>query len=365
VDWESYPDEESLQIFEKIIGKYFNVYESRQEEGMMAFHVEIQEPFEEKFNLLREELKKYNFIPLLREIHGEYVIFLIYRKRKKGKSNWLNLILLVVTVITTTLSGSLMLGNGNWNQMFNENNMFNGFIFFSFPLLSILGIHEMGHFYASKKHGLEASLPFFIPVPPNNILPLGTMGAVISMREPIPDRKALLDIGIAGPLAGFIVSIPVLIIGLILSKRIPLESIPKGAPSLGPNLLIMIATELMHVPKGYTIDLHPTAFAAWVGLVVTAINLLPAGQLDGGHIARAVLKEKHIYASFGAIGMLAIISLLGNGSWLFMLLIILFLIGPGHPPALNEITPLDRKRILLAVLAIIIFSLSFTPIPIL
>jgi len=368
MEWESYPSDETLEMLQGIVSKYFNVYDASQQDGVMAFHVDVpfdNQVLQQKFDILREELKKYNFIPLIRKKTGEYIIFLVYHKRKKEKPVWINLLLLVATIITTTLSGSLMFSEG-WNGMLALENISKGFIFFSFPLLSILGIHEMGHFYASKKHRVAASLPFFIPVPPNNVLPLGTLGAVISTREPIPDRKALFDIGISGPLAGFIVAIPVLIIGLHLSSPVPISSIPKGTPSLGPNLLMLALIKLMfpHLPSDYTIDLHPTAFAGWVGLVVTAINLLPAGQLDGGHIARAILKEKHLYASFAAIAMLAAISFLGNGSWLFMLLIIVFLIGPAHPPALNELMPLDRSRILLAIIAMVIFALSFTPIPI-
>jgi len=368
MEWQSYPSDETLEEMKSMVDKYFRVYESHQHDGVMAFHVEIpqnEEILYHKFEMLRQELKKHNFIPFLRKEKGEYIVFLVYKKPGKKKSTWINIALLVATIITTTLSGSLMFSNG-WDNILLGSNILKGFIFFSFPLLSILGIHEMGHFFASKKHRVAASLPYFIPIPPNPVLPLGTMGAVISMREPIPDRKALLDIGIAGPLAGFIVTIPVLIIGLLLSHPIPISSVPKGTPSLGPNLLLLAFISLLfpHLPSDYTINLHPTAFAGWVGLVVTAINLLPAGQLDGGHIARAVLKEKHIYASFAAIALLAAISILGNGSWLFMLLLIIFLIGPAHPPALNELIPLDRKRIILAIISIIIFALSFTPIPI-
>ena len=368
--WESYPSEESIEMLKKFVERYFNIYETRYEDGIIAFHVDIpkeEEIFQQKFDFLRNDLKKLNFIPLIRKRTGEYIIFLIYQKKRKEKSIWINISLLILTVITTTLSGALLFlsENEKWLHMLYLKNVMNGFIFFSFPLLSILGIHEMGHFFASKRHGVAASLPFFIPIPPNPVLPLGTMGAVISMREPIPDRKALLDIGIAGPLAGFLVTIPVLIIGLYLSKPIPVSSIPKGTPMLGSNLLMLILSSIMfHLPSDYTINMHPTAFAGWVGLVVTAINLLPAGQLDGGHIARAVLKEKHLYASFSAIALLATLSFIGKGSWLLMLLIIIFLIGPQHPPALNELVALDKKRIILAIISLLIFSLSFTPFPI-
>ncbi len=369
--WISYPDEETTQMLRNKVGKYFNVYDMKYEDGVFLFHVDLPKEnqiIEQKFNFLRMDLQKINFIPLLRYHNGEYIIFVAYRKKVKGRPLWINILLLILTIITTTLSGSLLFASGSTKEMLSEmllpSKILNGFISFSLPLLSILGIHEMGHYFAAKKHGVAASLPYFIPIPPNPVLPLGTMGALISMREPIPDRKSLLDIGIAGPIAGFIVAIPVLIVGLCLSSVIPISSVPKGTPQLGQNLLFLMLSNIMiHVPHGYTINLHPTAFAGWVGLLVTAINLLPAGQLDGGHVARAVLKEKHRYASFGAIALLASLSFFGGG-WLFMLLIIIFFIGPQHPPALNELMPLDKKRKVLAIAAIIIFALSFTPRPI-
>ncbi|MCD6512846.1 MAG: site-2 protease family protein [Thermoplasmata archaeon] len=367
--WQAYPDEEGINELKNIVNRYFKVYELNYEDGVISFHVDMEDSekiIERKFNLMREELKRKNFIPLLRHIKGEYIIFLVYRKERKGKPLWVNISLLILTVITTTLSGSILfLTSSNLWDMFRPENIFNGLIFFSIPLMAILGIHEMGHYFAAKKHGVASSLPFFIPIPPNPFLPLGTMGAVISMREPIPDRKSLLDIGISGPIAGFIVSIPVLIIGLAMSQVVNISTIPENTPVLGDNLMMLILSSLMfHLDKAHTIMLHPTAFAGWVGMLVTAINLLPAGQLDGGHVARAVLKEKHRYASMAAIAGLAALSFFGNGGWLFMLLIIVFFIGPEHPPALNELTSLDMKRKLLAIAGLIIFILCFTPQPI-
>ncbi len=364
--WESFPDIEGIR---NIIEKYFRVYETKYEEGIMAFFVDL--PFDENllqqnFDLLRRELKEKNLIPFLRQKGGENLIFVMYKPPVKGRSKLINLALFITTIITTTLSGAILfLEKENLMDIFKIDKLINGFVFFSLPLLTILGIHELGHYFVSKKHGVTASLPFFIPIPPNPILPLGTMGAVISMREPIPDRKALLDIGVAGPIAGFLVSIPILIIGLSMSSLIPLSEIPEGAPMLGDNLLIIILSTLMfNIPKGYVISLHPTAFAGWVGLLVTAINLLPAGQLDGGHIARAVLKEKHRYASFATIIFLAGLTFVGIGNWLFLLLLLIFLIGTEHPPALNEYISLDAKRKMLAFASLLIFILCFTPMPI-
>lgn len=369
MEWQAYPDENSVDEIKKIVEKYFTVYETRADE-YIAFFVDLPDDEElliQRFDFLREDLKKRNLIPFLRKRNGEFVIFVAYRKPVKGKPSWVNIGLFIATVITTTLSGAILFlqENEGWKDLLSMDKLLNGLIFFSIPLIAILGIHELGHYFASKRHGVAASLPFFIPIPPNPVLPLGTMGAVISMREPIPDRRKLLDIGVAGPIAGFLVSIPVLIIGLKMSSLVAIADLPEGSLMLGDNLFILLLSKLMfNVPQGYTISLHPTAFAGWVGLLVTAINLLPAGQLDGGHVARAVLKEKHRYASFATIVALAILTFVGIGNWLLFILLIVFLIGTEHPPPLNEYVSLDTKRKILAIVALLIFILSFPPMPV-
>jgi membrane-associated protease RseP (regulator of RpoE activity) len=217
----------------------------------------------------------------------------------------------------------------------------------------------MGHYYASKKHHVDASLPYFIPLPPPFLL--GTFGALISTREPIPDRKALLDIGIAGPLCGFFVAIPISLIGFFLMQQQPFIPTSVGANMiLLPPLLLQWMGSLFTIPENAII--HPTLFAGWVGIFLTAVNLLPAGQLDGGHIARAILKEKHKYISWIVVFVLAGLSFFYTG-WLMFAIIILLFIGTQHQPPLNEITRLDMKRKLLGLIILIIFILSFAPIP--
>lgn len=369
--WDSYPDENNIDDLRAVVERYFHVYETTQEGTTMAFYIHQptdENTLNEQFEYLRNDLKQKNFTPLLRVQHGEFIIFITFRPPIKGKPQWINAILLVATVITTMLSGSILFLETQENlitDMLKAENLLKGLVFFSLPLMAILGIHELGHYIVSKKHNIVASLPFFIPIPPNPVLPLGTMGALISMREPIPNRRSLLDIGIAGPIAGFLVAIPVIIIGLSMSKTIALSDVPKGSAMLGDNLIIILFSKLMFsVPHGYTINLHPTAFAGWVGLLVTAINLLPAGQLDGGHIARAVLKEKQRYASMATIGLLIVLTFFGFGNWLLLLLLLIFLIGIQHPPPLNEYMTLDRKRKVLAFFALLIFILCFTPNPV-
>ncbi|MEM1513770.1 MAG: site-2 protease family protein [Candidatus Thermoplasmatota archaeon] len=350
----------NAEEIKQIIEKYFRVYDIRQEENFFAFYVEIfEENFKDKFEMLLNELKNKNLIPFIREEKGEHIIFITQKPYIKKKSPAINLILLIITIITTTFMGVYQYILFEKVE-FSFNLLAKGFLFFSLPLLSIIGIHESAHYFASKKHGIEATLPYFIPMPVGT----GTLGAVISIKEPIPDRNALLDIGIAGPLAGFIVTIPILFIGLKYSKPIPLEEI-KDAIYLGEPLLFKFISPLaINIPEGCAINMHPTAFAGWVGLLVTAINLLPAGQLDGGHIARAVLKGKHRYASIITIFLLVTLTIFKLGNWLLMVLLLVFLIGTEHPPPLNEITPLDGRRKILAIVALIIFILSFAPMTI-
>lgn len=355
-----------IDAIERIVERHFNVYDYKFQEGIAAFYVSLIDKslLEEKFDSLRKELQREKYIPFFREKGGENVVFVVSKPEMKTRPVWINIVLFIATVITTVLSGSILfLEKWNLSEIFVLKNLLYGFIFFSFPLLSILGIHELGHYFVSKRHGVATSLPFFIPIPPNPILPLGTMGAFISMREPIPNRKALLDIGAAGPICGFVIAIPVLIVGLAMSSLV--SEIPSGALNLGEPLLLSFLTKLMiKIPEGYTLMLHPTAFAGWVGLLVTAINLLPAGQLDGGHIARAILGEKHKYASWGAIALMMGMGMVLYEGWLFMAILVLFLLGTRHPPPLNDAIPLDSKRKWIAFLALLIFVLSFAPIPI-
>jgi len=364
-EWNSFPLKSDAEYIRKVVEKYFKVYEAKEGENTFFIHMPLDNTLEKRFEDLRMEFKEMDFIPFLQHERGEYVLHVIKKPRLKTKPNWLNILLFLTTIVTTMLAGSMLfMTERSLEGMFVPWNLLRGLVFFSFPLMAILGIHELGHYFVSKKHRVAASLPFFIPVPPLG-LPLGTLGAVISMREPIPDRKSLIDIGVAGPIAGFLVSIPVCLVGLFLMQQNPVFADPTQTFQLNPPLLFTVLSQLFTFPTvpGKEIVIHPTAFAGWVGLLVTAINLLPAGQLDGGHIARGALRDKHKYASYAAIGLLLLSSLFGGG-WLFMAVFIIFFIGAGHPPALNEFVPLDMKRKMLVLLAIVIFVLSFTPIPI-
>jgi membrane-associated protease RseP (regulator of RpoE activity) len=353
-----------LELLQREVGQRFPFYDMKSNINTVAFFCRIdEETLEEKFESLRLILSEKHYIPMIRFEHGEHIIYIIKKPQsKKKKSVWINVILLIATVFTTTLAGALQwveIDQVDWMNMVSVQYLWEGFIFFSVPLLLILGVHEMGHYFVSKKHHVDASLPYFIPLPPPFLL--GTFGALISTREPIPDRKALLDIGAAGPLCGFLVAIPVSLIGFFLMQQNPLPLPSTGGNIiLLPPLLLQWMQSLFSIPDNYII--HPTLFAGWVGIFLTAVNLLPAGQLDGGHVARAILKEKHKYVSWLVIFVLAGLSFFYTG-WLMFAIIILLFIGTQHQPPLNEITRLDTRRKLLGLAILIIFILSFAPIP--
>jgi membrane-associated protease RseP (regulator of RpoE activity) len=353
-----------LELLQREVGQRFPFYDMKSNINTVAFFCRIdEETLEEKFESLRLILSEKHYIPMIRSEHGEHIIYIIKKPQsKKKKSVWINFILFIATIFTTTLAGALQwveIDSVDWMNMVSFQYLWQGFIFFSVPLLLILGVHEMGHYYASKKHHVDASLPYFIPLPPPFLL--GTFGALISTREPIPNRKALLDIGVAGPLCGFLVAIPVSLIGFFLMQQNPLPLPSNGGNIiLLPPLLLQWMQSLFFISDNYII--HPTLFAGWVGIFLTAVNLLPAGQLDGGHIARAILKEKHKYVSWVVIFVLAGLSFFYTG-WLMFAIIILLFIGTQHQPPLNEITRLDTRRKLLGLAILIIFILSFAPIP--
>jgi membrane-associated protease RseP (regulator of RpoE activity) len=232
---------------------------------------------------------------------------------------------------------------------------------YSFWVLLILTAHEFGHYFAAKHHRVRATLPYFIPLP---LPPLGTMGAVIRMSPYIPNRRALFDIAVAGPLAGMIVALPAVFLGVHAARRIPLQA-ADGQMLFGDPLLFRIAEWFLLGPRpeGYEILIGPMAFAGWVGLFVTALNLLPMSQLDGGHISYAVFGRRSRAIALAVFGALALAMLFTGPTYLLFLALAWF-VGLAHPPTLDDSLPLDSRRKAIAALALVIFVLSFTPTPI-
>ncbi len=233
---------------------------------------------------------------------------------------------------------------------------------YSIPIMLILLGHEMGHYLMSRRSGMRATLPFFLPLP--FISPFGTLGAVIRMEGIVPSRKALFDTGVAGPLTSFFLSIPAVVVGLSLSKVIPVTHIKGEMIRLADPLLFTLIQRfaMPDVPNNYELVLHPVAYAGWVGLFVTALNLLPIGQLDGGHVAYAIFGKNTRRVSALVIAVTAYIFIFYSIAW-FLLLTLMILLGFKHPSPLDDQTPLGTKRKLLGGMAFLILVLSFTPAP--
>jgi membrane-associated protease RseP (regulator of RpoE activity) len=270
----------------------------------------------------------------------------------------LHLGLLLATVVTTVIAGALQQGV---NPLETPELLSKG-IPFSFTLLLILGAHEMGHYLVSRRHHLDVTLPYFIPAPPIPFI-IGTFGAFIRIRSPIRDKRALLDVGCSGPLIGVLVSIPVILIGLKLST-VTVMGGGEETVTLGEPLLFKLLSWLALGPMTpeQNIILHPVAFAGWIGLLVTALNLLPVGQLDGGHVAYALFPEYHRYISLGVLGLLVICGVIFWEGWLLWAVLLVFL-GWRHPPPYEFWVPLDRRRRVLGIITIVVFGLTFSPAP--
>ncbi len=227
-------------------------------------------------------------------------------------------------------------------------------------ILILLG-HELGHYFMSRRHGMRATLPFFLPFP---FSPFGTLGAVIRMEGPISSRKALFDTGVAGPLTSLILSLPATALGLKLSTLIPKSEIREGTLHLADPILFSLIQRMVlgEIPKDVDVLLHPIGYAGWVGLFVTALNLFPVGQLDGGHIAYALFGRKSRAVFLLAIAVMGFITVFLNPGWI-LLLILMILFGFRHPRPLDDETPLDGKRKAMGALMFIVLLLSFTPSP--
>lgn len=508
----------------QLVQRFFRVYEvERDIRGLpgteiAAYYVQTDPAtFTARFEQLREAIRQKNpdLLVILQHRLGEDVILVARRPPIVEKGNTLNVVLLALTILTTTLAGALfyqgydqaerLLMLGSFDASFLHPRLLGfGFLTFSLPLILILGIHELGHYFVAKRHRVRTSPPFFIPVPPF-LMPFGTFGAFISMREPIPDRKALFDIGASGPIAGFLLAIPVLVIGMVLTafyqvpvppddefhaqlvspdssaifgynqtwdpqgvnytstdaeqggrtthrERLELNFtflypsgppagswryqlvpfhlrddqrasvtlsvvapnatpapgdfsyetdryvahleltarknltsteylflLPEGAtqlvaefswkmppPSvfhLGDSLLVIGIQNVVNVflPLDQDVFMHPTGIAGWVGLLVTGFNLLPAGQLDGGHVARAVLGDRMRWASYASVALMFLLAY-QNAGWFLMAVLLLFL-GLNHPPPLNDKSPLDLRRRIVAALVLALLLATFVPFP--
>ena len=282
---------------------------------------------------------------------------------------WLHILLFVLTLASTTIVGGLVWGGLpeemarlSLPQLFSDPRVYFAGLKFSIPLLTILGCHELGHYVAARRHDLTATPPFFIPFPVP-FFGIGTLGAVIRIKDPIRNKKELLDVGAAGPIAGFAALVPFLAYGIAASE---VGQAPAGGAYLefGEPLIYRFLEALIRPGLGddMTLWLHPTGVAAWFGILVTLLNLLPFAQLDGGHVAYALFGRWHRLLAWPLLGVLAGLGFVWPGWWVWV--VIALILNPQHPRLWDEDRPLDRRRQLVGWIAIVIFVLCFVAEPI-
>ena len=279
-------------------------------------------------------------------------------KQQRPQRLWLHVGLFLLTLFTTSLAGALNAGAdvfSNWTSIVAG-------LPFSLTLMGILLVHEMGHYVLARHHGVSATLPFFIPAPPP--FPIGTFGAFIRMDSPPDSRRALFDVGAAGPWAGLIATIPAIVVGLQWSRIEPRGMMQSGL-ELGEPLLFQILSYLTlgAIGEEMTIVLHPVALAGWFGLFVTFLNLLPIGQLDGGHVAYAMFGRRHRLVARGFVVLILFLAFYGWPGW-FVWVALVALIGIDHPPTLDAWVGLDRRRSVAGWMTIAAFALTFMATPI-
>jgi Zn-dependent protease len=314
----------------------------------------------------------HSYIPLFRvNPEGKHIVIAVTgRTRPQERPWWPNALLFVLTVFSVLLMGlAIAVGEIDFYDPALANQVIaNGLteiwrgLPYAISILLILGAHELGHYFAARRHKLAVTLPYFIPEP-FFLSPFGTLGAFIQLRQPIRNRKALMDIGASGPLIGLLFAIPILIIGLLTS---PVGPLPSEGTVEGNSLLYALLKTIRFgefLPNGRVdVFLNQFAWAGWAGLLLTSINLIPIGQLDGGHIMYALLGERARKIYFPALAALGVLVLFTGLSWLLWLVLI-FLFGRLYATPLDMITPLDRRRQMIGVLALIVFIVTFVPEP--
>jgi membrane-associated protease RseP (regulator of RpoE activity) len=363
---------------------------------LVSYHGRLYGDSQAAYDQLEAALRPFNITPLFRMEEDMHVVVLVEGTVRPEPSNpVVNLVMFIITLLSVLFTGAALGYEGpapeSLTGFFSAilGNLSGG-IPFAASLLAILLAHEFGHYLAGRFHGVHVTLPYFLPLP-YPISPFGTMGAFIRLKEIPKNKRILLDIGIAGPLAGLVVAIPVLLYGLSLSNVEPLHQVP-GQMMEGNSILYLASKyavfgELLPAPPNETIEetqpalywlryfftgepfpeggrdvlIHPVAWAGWAGLLVTALNLIPAGQLDGGHMIYVLLGRRTRKLAPFVLGALLLLAFFWSG-WLLWAFLI-FLLGRVYAEPLDQITPLDTSRKALALLGIIVFILVFTPVP--
>lgn len=348
------------------LGDVFAVRERQALGAVIVYRGRLLVPASRAVDLLQARFRPFGFTPFLRADGGEVVLQALPLVESTERPRVaVNVVLFVLTCMSMLLAGTLFAGSPTFDAL--RGTSIAGFIASGVPfaatLMAILGVHEFGHYFTARHHRASVSLPYFIPAPPPLFL-FGTLGAIIRMRSPARDRNALFDIAVAGPLAGLAVALPAMILGLEWSRLVPAQ------PDLlvfGDSLLLrfLVSLRFGDIPEGMMLFTHPMADAAWTGFLVTALNLFPVGQLDGGRIAYALFGRRHRLvglATFAALLLLGAVTRALN--WFVWAALLFFLVGFHHSPPLDDVTPLTPGRRLVGLLCLVALVLLLPPVPI-
>jgi membrane-associated protease RseP (regulator of RpoE activity) len=358
---------EQAEALQRELGGLFavhNVTLDRPEPGHIRFRGEFQESADAAYDELRGRFERHGFTPLVRRDEGGQIDLIATPVLfNPPQSNpWINLALLAATVLSTLWVGAVsefaaqdLPGTPGLGDLALG-------LPYSLSLMVILGAHELGHYFAARHHGVPVTLPYFIPLP---LPPIGTMGAFIRLKAPIKNKRALLDVGLAGPLAGLAFAIPILLYGLATS---PVQALPAGGYTLEGNSILYALAKLavkgQFLPAGgQDVFLNQMAWAGWVGLLVTGLNLIPVGQLDGGHVAYTLLGKRAKVLFWPVIGALLLLSIVGQTLMWGIWVVLLFTLGRIYAVPLDDVTELDGGRRALAILGLATFVLVFVPVP--
>ena len=325
------------------VSKHFDVLDFAAVDGRIEAEVTAQDP-KSSFRALLNLSKPHGYLPVMREKNGELRLALFKFQKPKAGNIAINLLLIVATFLTTFAAGYFFIFV-NTSQA----------ALFSCAIMLMLGVHEMGHKIVARRNGVEATMPYFIPAPTY----WGTFGAVISIKSPIPTKEALVELGAAGPLSGFIIALPLTAVGLMLSKPDP-----QGTALLFTPAIFAVLQVLTFGSVPAAMRFNPLAIAGWLALFVTMLNLIPAGQLDGGHIARGLLGRERHYTLTRILGFVLLLTFIPFPDlplWLWGFIIILLFRGY-HQGALDDVSGLSGRQKLLAVAAIVVFILCL-PLP--
>jgi membrane-associated protease RseP (regulator of RpoE activity) len=357
----------SEELLRRSLEDVFAVEEHQITGGAIVYRGRLWQPPTRALDVLESRLRPLGFTPFLRQ-DGDRIVLQALPLAEPGafRGARLNVVLFVLTCLSTLLAGAAFTGSPTFDTFRSTwmGTLFLSGVPFAGTLLAILGVHEFGHYFTARHYRATVSLPYFIPAPPPLFL-FGTMGAIIQMRSPTRSRNALFDIAAAGPIAGLVVAVPALMLGLAWSAVVPMP--PEGHVVFGQSILLrwLVEARFGAIPEGMMLYTHPIADAAWAGFFVTALNLFPVGQLDGGRIAYALFGRRHRLVGMLTVGATLAMGLITQSpNWFVWAALVIFLIGFHHSPPLDDVTPLSPARRVVGALCLILFVLLIPPIPI-